>query len=203
MTSRGRGRPRQFDKDAALTRAMEVFWSKGYLNASMSDLTQAMGIASPSLYAAFGGKEALYEECLKLYVERFGGDMWRQLEVTPSLADAVEAFLRCSATAFADSAKPPGCMVLTGLQEAVQIGASAAWLRSQWRSNQRKMVRRFERAIADGDAPSGFDCSAAADFILTLQIGQSATARLSLPRARLLSVARLGRQAVETMIASA
>jgi len=62
-----RGRPRNFDKDAALERAMELFWIKGYEGASMTDLTSAMGIASPSLYAAFGSKEELFRRAVQHY----------------------------------------------------------------------------------------------------------------------------------------
>ena len=66
--TRGRGRPRAFDRDAALTQAMHLFWRKGFAATSISDLTAAMGIGSPSLYAAFGSKEGLYTEALRHYL---------------------------------------------------------------------------------------------------------------------------------------
>src|SRR3981189_1908276 len=62
-----RGRPREFCVDEALAKALRVFWSKGYEGASLSDLTEAMGITRPSLYAAFGNKEALFRKALDLY----------------------------------------------------------------------------------------------------------------------------------------
>lgn len=71
-----RGRPRSFDKEAALERAMEVFWRLGYEGASMTDLTAAMGIASPSLYAAFGSKEALFRQALDHYRATEGKEIW-------------------------------------------------------------------------------------------------------------------------------
>src|SRR5690606_10983188 len=66
-TCTARGRPREFDPDQALASALGVFWSKGYEGTSMTDLTEAMGITKPSLYAAFGNKEALFSRALDLY----------------------------------------------------------------------------------------------------------------------------------------
>src|SRR5688500_1672592 len=83
-----RGRPRSFDRGAALQRAMEVFWAKGYGGASMAELTTAMGINSPSLYAAFGSKEKLFEEAVALYTTSEGTDIWDAL---PEAATAREA----------------------------------------------------------------------------------------------------------------
>ena len=74
-----RGRPRSFDRDAALQAAMRVFWREGYQGASIADLTGAMGIAPPSLYAAFGDKRALYLEALALYGETMGTALWAVL----------------------------------------------------------------------------------------------------------------------------
>ena len=79
-----RGRPRSFDLAAALRRAMEVFWARGYDGASMTDLTAAMGINSPSLYAAFGCKEALFREALELYESGEGGSASRSLQDAPT-----------------------------------------------------------------------------------------------------------------------
>lgn len=199
-----RGRPRQFDKEAALTRAMTMFWANGYAGTSLSDLTRAMKIAPPSFYAAFGSKDALYEECLKLFVTCHGGKMWEHLASTASVRDTIPAFLRTSAITFAGSPHPPGCMVIAGLQEMGHgATSSATWLRSQWTTNHRTMRDRFERAVAEGDAPDGFDCKVAADFVLTLQTGLSNAARLSLSRARLLCVANYGGQAINAMLNAA
>src|ERR1700753_1494423 len=75
-----RGRPRAFDRDAALRSAMDVFWLKGFDTCSMSDLVDAMNINSPSLYSAFGSKEDLYREALDLYTRAEGGEALRQLQ---------------------------------------------------------------------------------------------------------------------------
>jgi AcrR family transcriptional regulator len=92
--ARPRGRPREFDRRAALRRAMEVFWVRGFDACSISDLGDAMGINSPSLYAAFGSKEALFREAVELYVDGEGGAAVRQLLAHESVREDLRAFLR-------------------------------------------------------------------------------------------------------------
>lgn len=86
-----RGRPRNFDRDQALRKAMEVFWSKGYEGASLTDLTAAMGINSPSLYGAFGSKEALFREAVELYRQTDGGAARRRCRTRPAPATPCRA----------------------------------------------------------------------------------------------------------------
>jgi AcrR family transcriptional regulator len=107
-----KGRPRGFDADVALRRAMEVFWRQGYDGTSMHDLTAAMGIASPSIYACFGSKEQLFRRAVELYAATEGGPPRRALQETPLARDAVAAMLRANADRFTDPATPPGCMVV-------------------------------------------------------------------------------------------
>ena len=111
--ARGRGRPRAFDRAAALEKAMLLFWRKGYEATSISDLTEAMGIGSPSLYAAFGPKEALYAEALRHYRETFDPPVWDSLESAGSVRDAIERYLMDAAAGLAPGpgARPTGCMV--------------------------------------------------------------------------------------------
>src|ERR671919_2398814 len=104
-----RGRPRSFERDTALRRAMEVFWAKGFDGASMADLTGAMGINSPSLYAAFGSKEDLFREAVALYGATEGTEIWSGLQEAPTARAAVERFLRVSAESFTRPGKPRGC----------------------------------------------------------------------------------------------
>src|SRR3990170_1290477 len=103
-----RGRPRTFDRTAALARAMEVFWVKGYEGSSMSDLTAAMGIASPSLYAAFGSKEELFRQALKHYSDTEGRHIWDGVEDAGTAYEAVESFLMRTARVFTRRAKCRG-----------------------------------------------------------------------------------------------
>src|SRR3546814_6083041 len=95
-----RGRPRAFDRTQALARAMEVFWEKGLDGASMNDLTAAMGINSPSLYAAFDSKEALFREAVALYVATDGAGIWAPLKEEGSAYGVVEGFLMETARLF-------------------------------------------------------------------------------------------------------
>ena len=87
------GRPRSFDREQVLTRAMELFWAKGYADASMAELTAAMGINAPSLYAAFGSKEQLFREAVELYQQTQGGTVWSCLEGPGAVRDNVEQLL--------------------------------------------------------------------------------------------------------------
>lgn len=105
------GRPRAFDTDKALDAAMEVFWRKSYQGASIADLTAAMGINPPSLYAAFGSKEGLFRAVLERYDEIGKGFLTRVLEAETGRA-AVEAFLYGVADNATDPNSPPGCLVV-------------------------------------------------------------------------------------------
>src|SRR5918993_4559717 len=89
-TSRPRGRPRGFDREAALAQAMRLFWLKGFEATSIADLTGAMGIGSPSLYAAFGSKEALYAEALRYYDAQYEPRVWGRFEAARTARDAAE-----------------------------------------------------------------------------------------------------------------
>ena len=103
-----RGRPRCFDRAAALEKAMEVFWARGYAGASIAELTEAMGIASPSLYAAFGSKEALFREAVELYVRSDDACTLKMLEGNLTTRESIAAMLFSSARSCVLPAKPTG-----------------------------------------------------------------------------------------------
>ena len=143
-----RGRPRSFDRAAALRRAMELFWAKGYDATSMSDLTAAMGINSPSLYAAFGCKEALFEEAVALYGESEGTEIWNALEA-PTAREAIGRFLRATAESYTRPGKPAGCLIVLGALHADKGSERASLaLRSRRRENVADLRERLERESA-------------------------------------------------------
>ncbi|KCB43338.1 TetR/AcrR family transcriptional regulator [Bordetella hinzii] len=183
-----RGRPRSFDREAALARAMEVFWRKGYEAASMADLTAAMGIASPSLYAAFGSKEALYGEALAYYSATEGREIWSALAQAGSAYQAVEAYLMESARVFTRRAKPAGCLiVLSALGD--HAGALRKRLVEMRAANIADLRERLQAGADAGEIAPAADLDAMARYYVTVQQGMSIQARDGASRRELESVA--------------
>jgi len=188
---RARGRPRAFDRAEALAKAMDVFWAKGYDGASLADLTEAMGINPPSLYAAFGSKEALFLEAVRLYSAREGGPDWDAVLEAPSARAGIARLLEESAIAYTQRGKPRGCMIALGALHDTGANASVcATLRACRAENLAKLRRRLERAVAEREIPKTVDCDAVASFYLSVQHGMSILARDGASRATLLAVAR-------------
>ena len=173
-----RGRPRSFDRDEALERAMRVFWERGYEGTSISDLLQAMGISPPSLYAAFRSKENLFREAVARY-ERIEGEVTaRALTDEPTARAAIEVMLRGNADAYADPAKPSGCMTVLTATVGMPVHAPVRdFLRELRLRSQDAIQHRLECGIAEGDLPSGVDTAALAMFYTSVLEGLSIKAR--------------------------
>lgn len=173
-----RGRPRAFDRTDALRRAMEVFWEHGYEGSSMSDLTSAMGINSPSLYAAFGGKEALFRAAVELYGQTDGGYTERALREEPTARAAIEAMLRDNAIAYTVEDKPHGCMVvLAGSTYTTRSESIRDFLVEKRLETTEDIRRRLDRGVAEGDLTAEADTAALARFYTTVLYGLSIQAR--------------------------
>ncbi|MES2018279.1 MAG: TetR/AcrR family transcriptional regulator [Pseudomonadota bacterium] len=152
--ARERGRPRTFDVDIALDRAVEVFWKHGFQDASMHELTEAMGLSKPSLYAAFGDKEALYLKTLERYVALLIERHAATLEQEPDGRRAVEGFLRSLAQMLADPALPGGCFIINGTADCGGSTIPAAVelaLRAALQGSEMMVLERLRRAQRDGD----------------------------------------------------
>jgi AcrR family transcriptional regulator len=183
------GRPRAFDKDQALDRALDVFWRKGYEGASICDLTAAMGINPPSLYAAFGNKEGLFCKALDRYVERHD-DALRDVMSRPKAKDGIAALLAKTVEALTDKSSPPGCLLVQGIAGA---GGHAQCIRDELsarRAANEKLIReRLKRAKAEGELPSNADPAALARFVATVMQGMAVQADGGATRKELEAVA--------------
>lgn len=172
-----RGRPRSFDRGQALGAAMKLFWQKGYTATSMADLYQAMGINSPSLYAAFGSKEDLYLESIAYYEQIIAPQLWSPLDSARSAREGVRQWLKCSAKVLTRDGAPPGCMVTLS---TVASEGNARLGQVVMRSRQRgidKLTARLERAVAEGELTAGIDAAALARMYVGIQQGLSIQAR--------------------------
>jgi AcrR family transcriptional regulator len=176
-----KGRPREFDLDVALAAALRVFWRNGYEAASMAELTAAMGITKPSLYAAFGNKEALFHKALDLYEREKLAYMTSALEA-PTARGVAERLLRGALQMQTSTCDPKGCL---GVISAAACGAEAESIKAEVvkrrASSEAAVIRRFEQAEADGELPEGMTPAALVRYLfallqgLALQGGSGAT----------------------------
>jgi AcrR family transcriptional regulator len=180
-----KGRPREFCLDEALAAALRVFWSKGYDGASMADLTEAMGITKPSLYAAFGNKEALFRKTLDLYGREKMAYVGQAL-AKPTARQVAEHMLRGSVENQTSSCEPRGCL---GVISSVACGAEAESIRADVHERSKiakaALVERMERAKAEGDLPDHVDIEALTGFLYALMQGLAVQAGAGATRADL------------------
>ncbi|GGB41357.1 TetR family transcriptional regulator [Sphingomonas metalli] len=180
-----RGRPREFCTDRALAAALGVFWSKGYEGTSMADLTEAMGITKPSLYAAFGNKEALFHKALDLY-EAEKLQYTRAALKQPTARAVAEHFMRGAIEAQLSSCDPRGCL---GVISATACGAEAESIKAdviqRRASSQAALVERFEQAKRDGDLPSHVDVAGLTSLLYAILQGMAVQAGSGASRADL------------------
>jgi AcrR family transcriptional regulator len=183
------GRPRAFDAEKALDRAMKVFWRKGYLGTSLFDLTDAMGINRPSLYAAFGDKKSLFRKALERYGKgpsSYLGEALRE----PNARAVVERILHGVVGLLTGPQSPGTCLWVHGAlscgddplrkEFAAQRAAGLAELRT-----------RFKRAIAENDLPAGSDADALARYVQAVNFGLTVQASTGATRKELLQIVKI------------
>jgi AcrR family transcriptional regulator len=190
-----RGRPRSFDTEEALDQALKVFWRKGYEGTSLPDLTDAMGINRPSLYAAFGNKESLFKKILHRYAT--GPTSYVRDALNQPTARAVAQKLLHKGVQFlTNPANPRGCLAVQG---ALACGDDADCMRKELIRQRESLVtalrERFNRAKSEGDLPKDSNPADLARYLATILHGLSVQASSGASRKDLQKVAALSLQA--------
>jgi AcrR family transcriptional regulator len=192
------GRPREFDADAALEKAMRLFWTKGYEGTSVADLTETLRVSRPSLYAAFGDKQSLFRAVLERYAAGPAGYVAAALGKTKA-REVAEQLLRGAADLQAGSSNPGGCLTVNG---AIACGDEAEPVRQALNAHRTagvaRLRRRFEQAKAQHDLPKGSDPAALARFVATVVYGMAVLASGGASRMELEQVIRTAMKAWPT-----
>jgi AcrR family transcriptional regulator len=175
--ARSSGRPKSFDTDEALEKAMRLFWARGYDGVTIRDLTKVMGINRPSLYGTFGNKEELFKQALNRYMRGYFSSAGFASQPTSTLA-AVAAMLHAAADFLANPVHPPGCfevvVALAGGDESKNVLRELSNVRKggieAWRE-------RFARAQREGELPSSPPALDLARYVMTIVTGMTVIAR--------------------------
>jgi len=183
------GRQRTFDRGEALKKALEVFWRKGFSGTSMCDLTHAMGINKPSLYAAYGNKESLFISAIKQYVDDYGSPHFEKLDNSEvGFKERLKAYLKSIASMASDAKLPGGCFVTTSTCEA---GSNCLPDKAEHTileindTTTELLVRFFSNELAKGNISSSASPAVLANCLQTLQFGLAVMAKNGTSRDRL------------------
>lgn len=184
----GPGRPRDFDLDEALDRAMRLFWRKGYLGTSVSDLTEELGISRASLYAAFQSKEALYGRALDRYGDGPSSYQREALD-EPTAYGVVKRILEGVVEAATSPRNPRGCMWVIGAMSCGDPeGSVREDLVARRNADEANLQERFKRAIAEGDLAADADPAGLTRYVTTMNFGLAVQAATGSSREQLRSV---------------
>jgi AcrR family transcriptional regulator len=190
------GRPKEFDVDEALCAALQVFWRHGFEGASLTELTEAMGITRPSLYATYGNKEDLFRKVLDRYEQNHFCFVAEALN-EPTARRTIDKLLKGYADVLTDPMHPPGCL---GVNSAVCGGGEGDAIRSELiarRSLSEETLRkRLDRAAAEGELAEGEDPADWARYVMSVGLGMAVKASSGATRAELHSVAELALRAL-------
>lgn len=188
---RGRGRPRAFDPDLALEKAMRLFWERGYEAASMDELTEAMGLSPSSAYSAFGGKAQLFARALDRYRTGPGGFPFNILGEPGPARAAFARLLDAAAGEFTCADRPSGCMVAAAEAQSAPAGSE---VRAALTERRREAVAAYEdrlrRARDERELPADADVAALARFFFTVVQGMSVQARDGAAKSELEAIGR-------------
>ncbi|MGW0815477.1 TetR/AcrR family transcriptional regulator [Streptomyces viridiviolaceus] len=188
--AKARGRPRSFDRETALEKALMAFWEHGYEATSVSDLTRVMDIGAPSLYAAFGDKRTLFEEVVREYGTRYGSFGDRALAEEPTARAGIERMLREAAVEYTAPGRPHGCLVIHAAVNCSTPEVEES-LRERRNANIAAFERRIRADVAAGVLPEGTDAAALARHAGAIIQGMSQQARDGASREELESLAEI------------
>ena len=183
-----RGRPRSFDAETVLDRAGEVFWRLGFQGASLAELTAATGLSKPSLYGAFGDKEALYLQCLRRYGAKQVALQTELLEQEPDGRKAIEGFMRQMVESQTDPAMPGGCFIVNGTADCgapLTPPAVDSALRCASGGTEQRLLQRLKRAEREGQLPPTLKPAQFATLLSTVLTGMAVMAKSGQPREKL------------------
>ncbi len=175
------GRPRAFDRDAAIDIAVELFWRRGFVSTSVADLCRAMGIHAPSFYAAFTSKDALFLEAVARFNAIHAPPIWEGLDSAASAREGVESVLLKLAEDYADRSHPPGCLVILSWLGGEEHAGLADFVAANRAEAIDRFRRRLQRAVDEGELPSALDAESLGRLFGTLQQGMAIQGRDGVP----------------------
>jgi AcrR family transcriptional regulator len=184
-----RGRPRNFDLDEVLDRAIEVFWRHGYEGTTLDALTTSMGISRPSLYAAFVSKQEIFKQAVRRYADV---DMAYVVDALaePTARGVAERYLRSNVVAITTAGRPPGCLSIQGgLSGSSEDQHIVDFLNESRRAGEELIADRFRRSIVDGELSESDDPHELAKFLSTASAGLAVQAAAGASRGELMAVA--------------
>ncbi|MFG1953999.1 TetR/AcrR family transcriptional regulator [Micromonospora sp. NPDC048830] len=189
-TSSTRGRPRSFDRDVALDQAIRLFWRNGYEATSIRDLSEALGIGTPSLYNAFGDKQALFTEAVGVYDREYGEFIEAALAEEPTAAAAIARILSEAPARYTRRGLPAGCLVVSG-----DAGCTDATIRrslQRLRSHKTRLLTdKINADIATGQLPEDTDAAGWAGYVMVVLSGMAQRAQDGATRSELTKIAQI------------
>jgi AcrR family transcriptional regulator len=173
-----RGRPREFDPDEVLDRAVHAFWSRGFQATSLNELARELGIEKPSLYAAFGNKEQLFLKALDRYAAGFGLGAIAALEKTPNGKAAVAALLSAFAEQLSDPKAPAGCLIANCAAECRETSETISRsLATSLGTMEVALAKRLQRAQKERELPASEDARSLARYFAAVIQGMVSLSR--------------------------
>ena len=192
------GRPRSFDKDQALKKAMYVFWERGYEGTTMADLIQSIGMKAPSIYAAFGNKDALFKEVIKSYLPIVVEGQLAALNSSSKIYEAVEATLRACVNLYTAEDNPHTCLIMTAaINTAPEHAEHVETLKTLRDKYKAAWEKRFEQAKSDKQLADDANPSELAEYFTTLIQGMTIKAKDGATKDSLMNISKLAMQVLK------